>query len=121
MQENPKQETESARSDARKIGLRVALGAGKEEGGLALGSVGHVADTSQPPLPHQLSVHPAARSCVSLPEGFLSFAAGDSLPCMAEQKHPMPEGHATRPCHPQPSPVMREMDVGAPPASLPSV
>lgn len=49
MEENPKQETESAKSDARKIGLRVVLGAGKEEGGLALGSVGHVADTSQPP------------------------------------------------------------------------
>lgn len=36
LEENPKQETESAKSDAGKIGLEVVLGAGKEEGRLAL-------------------------------------------------------------------------------------
>lgn len=36
LEENPRQETESTKSDAGKIGLEVVLGAGKEEGRLAL-------------------------------------------------------------------------------------
>lgn len=52
MEENPKQENASAKSDAGKIGLEVV--ASKEEGDLGVDHVGHMADTCNTPFiaPH---------------------------------------------------------------------
>lgn len=75
MEENPKQENASAKSDAGKIGLEVV--ASKEEGGLTVDHVGHMADTCNTPF-----IAPLPQQFITDPPFFRQLAP--AFPCLRD-------------------------------------